>query len=113
MKGISSSESNKTKRKTIYIAKKNNQVVNRSIKPLNNKLSLNDKSEIFQNIKKLNKYNYSNIIVKNNKKLFQLKKLISTGRKNLEDMSKEISKSIVIENPFIRKKIMLEKCALK
>ena len=113
LKGISSSESNKTKRKTIYIAKKNNQVVNRSIKPLNNKLSLNDKSEIFQNMKKLNKYNYSNIIVKNNKKLFQLKKLISTGRKNLEDMSKEISKSIVIENPFIRKKIMLEKCALK
>ena len=111
LKGISSSESNVTKRKTIYIIKKNNQVLNKSIKPSNNKLSLNDKSENFQHMIKINKYNYSNIIVKNNKKLCQLKKLISNGRKNLDDMSKEISKSIVIENPFIRKKIMLEKCA--
>ena len=113
LKGISSSESNKTKRKTINIIKKNNQFLNKSLKSLKNKLLLNDKSGIFQQVKRLDKYHYSNIIIKNNKKLIELKKLISNERKNMDDLSKEISKSIIIENPFIRKKIMLEKCALK
>ena len=113
LKGISSSESNKTKRRTINIIKKNNQFSNKTLKSIKNKLLLNDKSGIFQHVKRLDKYHYSNIIIKNNKKLIELKKIISNERKNLDDLSKEISKSIIIENPFIRKKIMLEKCALK
>ena len=102
MKGISSFESNKIRK--LKIIKKNEQVLNKSIKPINNKLLSNDKSEIFQNIKKLNNYYYSNIIIKNNKKLFELKKLNSNRKKNMDDFSKSISKSIIIENSTSRKK---------
>ena len=98
LKGISSSESNKIRK--LKIINKNEQVLNKSIKPLNNKLLSNDKSEIFQNIKRLNNYYYSNIIIKNNKKLLELKK----NRKNFNNITKSFSKSFVIENPFLRKK---------
>ena len=98
LKGISSSESNKIRK--LKIINKNEQVLNKSIKPLNNKLLSNDKSEIFQKIKRLNNYYYSNIIIKNNKKLLELKK----NRKNSNNITKSFSKSFVIENPFLRKK---------
>ena len=104
LKGISSSETNncKIEEKNFTIKKPN--VLNKRLKPLNNNLSLNENSEIYQYIQRLNKYNYSSIIIKNNKKLHELKKLIIERRKNLDDFSKSINKSIVIENHFSRKK---------
>ena len=104
LKDISSSESNNIKFEPNILFKKSGKVSNKRLKPLNNKLPLNDKSEINQYIKRLNKYNYSNIIIKNNKKLFELKKLNSNRKKNMDDFSKSISKSIVIENSTSRKK---------
>ena len=104
LKDISSSESNNIKFEPNSLIKKSGKVPNKRLKSLNNKLPLNDKSEINQYIKRLNKYNYSNIIIKNNKKLFELKKLNSNRKKNMDDFSKSISKSIVIENSTSRKK---------
>ena len=104
LKGISSSETNncKIEEKNFTIKKPN--VLNKRLKPLNNNLSIKENSEIYQYIKRLNKYNYSSIIIKNNKKLHELKKLILERRKSLDDFSKNINKSIVIENHFFRKK---------
>ena len=71
LKGISSSESNKRIKR---IMNKNiNNIINKSLKSLKDRLSFDDKNELFRHIKRLKKYNYSSIIIKNNKSLLESK----------------------------------------
>ena len=79
LKDISSSNSNKSKRKE---KNKNESLVN--------------KNEIFRRIKIINKPNYSNLL--------EFNKITSDRRKNLNENNKTIIKTIIIENPFLRKK---------
>ena len=62
---------------------------------------LNDRSENAKTLKRLNQFNYSNIMFRNNKKLLQFRKLNSNKRK----ISDDISNSIIIENHAVREKI--------
>ena len=102
MKDISSSNSNKSKSDKKNINNKNHKVIIKNLKPVKNELLINDKSEINKDIN-------SNKIIKNIKKLFEYKRPISIIRKNNYD----INKSIVLENYFLRNKIVLEKRELK
>jgi hypothetical protein len=106
LRDVSSSESNKIKSKSKNIIKKKYKYKICSIKSLKNKLLLNDKSEISQNIKRINENDNSNKKLRNNNNNYiKYMKLKLDRRKILEDNSK----SIVIKNPLLRKKIMLEK----
>ena len=108
LKDISSSDSKKHKWKEKNISKIDERAVIKNLKILKNKLSLYGKNEIFQYTKRLNKYKYPFIINKNNKKLFEFKKYDSTERKNVDYSSK----NVVIENLYLRKKLMFEKNSL-
>ena len=104
LKGFSLSD-RKDSRETTNIIKKNHKCLIQNLKQLNNnnKVSLIDESEIneiYQYRKLLNKNNYSNIIINNNKKLFKFKKLNSNRSKNIND----IYKSIKVENYVLLKK---------
>ena len=101
LKGISSSESNKSKSEANILSKKNNEISFKKIKPWKSKLLLNDRSENAKTLKRLNQFNYSNIMFRNNKKLLQFRKLNSNKRK----ISDDISNSIIIENHAVREKI--------
>ena len=101
LKGISSSESNKSKSEVNILSKKNNEISFKKIKPWKSKLLLNDRSENAKTLKRLNQFNYSNIMFRNNKKLLQFRKLNSNKRK----ISDDISNSIIIENHAVREKI--------
>ena len=79
LKDISSSNSNKSKRKE----KNKNE-------------SLENKNEIFRRIKIINKPKYSNLL--------EFSKITSDRRKILNENNKTIIKTIIIENPFLRKK---------
>ena len=109
LKDISSSDSNKSNRETKNINIKNQKFLIKKSKSLKYKLALNIcQKEIKQYTKRINKYNNSNITIKNNNNLLEFKKPF-TNRMKLED----ISKCITIENPILRKKLILEKGALK
>ena len=54
LKGISSSELNKSKNETNYVSKKNHKIIIKIKKSLNDKLILNNRSAIEQKIKRLN-----------------------------------------------------------
>ena len=108
LKDISSSDSKKYKCKEKNLSKTDERTVIKNLKILKNKLSLYGKNEIFQYTKRLNKYKYPFIINKNNKKLFEFKKYDSTERKNVDYSSK----NVVIENFYLRKKLMFEKNSL-
>ena len=101
LKGISSSESNKSKSEANILSKKNNEISFKKIKAWKSKLLLNDRSENAKTLKRLNQFNYSNIMFRNNKKLLQFRKLNSNKRK----ISDDISNSIIIENHAVREKI--------
>ena len=102
LKDISSSNSNKSKSDKKNINNKNHKVIIKTLKPIKKGFLLNDKSETNKDIS-------SNKIIKNIKKLFEYKRPISIIRKNNDD----INKSIVLENYFLRNKIVLEKRELK
>ena len=102
LKGISSSESNKSKNETNYVSKKNHKIIIKIKKSLNDKLILNNRSAIEQKIKRLNQNNYLNMNIKNNKDLLKLKRVILKRKKFHND----ISKSIAIENNALRKIII-------
>ena len=109
LKDISSSDSNKSNRETKNINIKNQKFLIKKSKSLKYKLALNIcQKEIKQYTKRINKYNNSNVTIKNNNNLLEFKKPF-TNRMKLED----ISKCITIENPILRKKLILEKGALK
>ena len=109
LKDISSSDSNKSNRETKNINIKNQKFLIKKSKSLKYKLALNIcQKEIKQYTKRINKYNNSNITIKNNNNLLEFKKPF-TNRMKLED----ISKCITIEYPILRKKLILEKGALK
>ena len=110
LKDISSSDSNKSKIETTRNKNfKNQKVLKQKSKSLKYKLSLNFfQKEIKQYKKRINKYNNSNVTIKNNNNLLDYRKPF-TNRMKLED----ISKCITIENPILRKKLILEKGALK
>ena len=102
LKGISSSESNKSKNETNYVSKKNHKIIIKIKKSLNDKLILNSRSAIEQKIKRLNQNNYLYMNIKNNKDLLKLKRVILKRKKFHND----ISKSIAIENNALRKIII-------
>ena len=102
LKGISSSESNKSKNETNYVSKKNHKIIIKIKKSLNDKLILNNRSAIEQKIKRLNQNNYLNMNIKNNKDLLKFKRVILKRKKFHND----ISKSIAIENNALRKIII-------
>ena len=104
LKGISSSYSNDSERETKNINKNVNKFIFKSLKPLKNKLLLNDKRKIFPNQKRTNINNISDIMTKNNKKFFKVDILFSNKKDNQNS-----NKSIVIENLFLRKKILFDK----
>ena len=91
------------------INKKISKVINKKLAPLKNKLSMKDKKEIYQYIQRMNKNNDLNRRIKDYKISLELKKLILNRRKNLED----ISKSSIINNHILRKKLISEKSNLK
>ena len=105
LKGISSSDSNMSKSEFKNIKDINIKAQYENCIPIKNKLYLNDKREINEDIKRLNKNKYPIKIIKNIKKLLEYRQPNSNLRKKNEDNTK----NILIENPFIRKKIMLEK----
>ena len=105
LKGISSSDSNMSKSEFKNIKDINIKAQYENCKPIKNKLYLNDKREINEDIKRLNKNKYPIKIIKNIQKLLEYKQLNS----NLRKKNEANKKNILIENPFIRKKIMLEK----
>ena len=104
LKNISSSKSKQSNIETNIVSKKNHKIIIRNIKPLNGKLILKDKSIIDQNLKRQNQNNNSNMLFKNYKNLFKIRKLNSNRIKFLDDNSKSIEK----ENHTLRKKIMLK-----
>ena len=111
LKSIASSESNNSINELKNPNNKYKKILIKGLKPLKDKLSLNNANKTFQYEKNLNKNNYSNIMIQkneNNKRLFKYKKNISNRRKNSDD----ISKSIVIENLYVRKKLLLVKNVL-
>ena len=111
LKSIASSESNNSINELKNPNNKYKKILIKGLKPLKDKLSLNNANKTFQYEKNLNKNNYSNIMIQkneNNKRLFKYKKNISNRRKNSDD----ISKSIVIENLYARKKLLLVKNVL-
>ena len=113
LKDITSAESNKSKSERKNINRKNPKLMIKNLKQIKFEIPLNDKNEIFQYKKRLNKYNYSNMLIKNSKKLFEFKKFISNRKKSLDDINRSISKSIIIENLVFGKKIMLDKSTNK
>ena len=113
LKEVTSAESNKSKTERKNINRKNPKLMIKNLKQIKFEIPLNDKNEIFQYKKRLNKYNYSNMLIKNNKKLFEFKKFISNRKKSLDDINRSISKSIIIENLVFGKKIMLDKSTNK
>ena len=113
LKDITSAESNKNKSERKNINRKNPKLMIKNLKQIKFEIPLNDKNEIFQYKKRLNKYNYSNMLIKNNKKLFEFKKFVTNRKKSLDDINRSISKSIIIENLVFGKKIMLDKSTNK
>ena len=113
LKDITSAESNKSKSERKNINRKNPKLMIKNLKQIKFEIPLNDKNEIFQYKKRLNKYNYSNMLIKNNKKLFEFKKFVSNRKKSLDDINRSISKSMIIENLVFGKKIMLDKSTNK
>ena len=105
LKGISSSDWNISKSEIKNIKDINDIAQYENCKPIKNKLYLNDKREINEDIKRLNKNKYPIKIIKNIKKLLEYRQPNS----NLRKKNEANKKNILIENPFIRKKIMLEK----
>ena len=105
LKDITSANSNKSKSERKNVNRKNPILIIKNLKPIKKELSLNDKSEISQYKKRLNKYNYSNVMIKNNKKLFEFKKFVSNRKNSLDDISRSISKSMVKEILFLEKKL--------
>ncbi len=97
LKGISSL-SNKSKSEVKRLSRQNHK---NKIKNLKNYLLLYDKSDIYQNIKRINNNRSSTMIKKNNKFFF-----------NRSQSLKNINKSVSIENPLLRKKIKLKKIVL-
>ena len=73
LKGISSSDSNITKKDIKNISKINMNNNDKNLKSLINKISLYDKTDIYNNIKKINNNNNSNIPFKKDK-IFKLRK---------------------------------------
>ena len=113
LKDITSAESNKSKSERKNINKQNPKLMIKNLKQIKFEIPLNDKNEIFQYKKRLNKYNYSNMLIKNNKKLFEFKKFVTNRKKSLDDINRSISKSMIIENLVFGKKIMLDKSTNK
>ena len=113
LKDITSAESNKSKSERKNINRKNPKLMIKNLKQIKFEIPLNDKNEIFQYKKRLNKYNYSNMLIKNNKKLFEFKKFVTNRKKSLDDINRSISKSMIIENLVFGKKIMLDKSTNK
>ena len=113
LKDITSAESNKSKSERKNINRKNPKLMIKNLKQIKFEIPLNDKNEISQYKKRLNKYNYSNMLIKNNKKLFEFKKFVTNRKKSLDDINRSISKSIIIENLVFGKKIMLDKSTNK
>ena len=113
LKEVTSAESNKSKSERKNINRKNPKLMIKNLKQIKFEIPLNDKNEIFQYKKRLNKYNYSNMLIKNNKKLFEFKKFVTNRKKSLDDINRSISKSIIIENLVFGKKIMLDKSTNK
>ena len=104
LKGISSSTWEKNKEEIKKISNKNHKVKSKKLKY---KILLYDKTDIYNNIKKIINNN-SNIIIKNNNRLSKFKNFIINEKKSLED----INKSGFIENPISRKKITIKKNVL-
>ena len=98
LKGISSTLSNKSKSEVKRLSRQNHK---NKIKNLKNYLLLYDKSDIYQNIKRINNNRSSTMIKQNNKFFF-----------NRSQSLKNINKSVSIENPLLRKKIKLKKIVL-
>ena len=113
LKDITSAESNKSKSERKNINRKNPKLMIKNLKQIKFEIPLNDKNEIFQYKKRLNKYNYSNMLIKNNKMLFEFKKFVTNRKKSLDDINRSISKSMIIENLVFGKKIMLDKSTNK
>ena len=110
LKGISLSDSNISQSEIKNEDNKNQKVFIKKLKPLKNKsTSNNNENEINQYKNRLNNYNFSSVIIKNNKILFKLKKIIANQRKNWED----ISKCITIEKPVSKKKTYIIKKLFK
>lgn len=107
LKDISSSESNKSKSKS-GSKNKNKKCRKVKIKNLKNKILLFNKAEIYRNSNGINKNKNSYKIIENNSKFFGLNKIM-INRPKIND---DISKSIDLENPILRKKINLEKSVL-
>ena len=105
LKDISLPDSNKSKYKRKILSKNEGKCSIKNLKPLRKNLSLNDTSEIFQYTKRLNQYNYPNALIKNIKNLKEFKKKFLNELKNLDYFNKDV----VLENLYLRKKIMIEK----
>ena len=45
------------------------------------------------------------MLIKNNKKLFEFKKFVTNRKKSLDDINRSISKSMIIENLVLEKKL--------
>ena len=104
LKGIiTSSESNKSQSEKNILNKKNSKILIKKIKPRKKKLVLNDRSENSKRLKRLNHYNYSSVMFRNNKKILQFRKLNSNNKKILYN----INNSIIIENDILGEKIIL------
>ena len=82
--------------------KKSYKVINEKLEPLENKLYINEKKEIYQYIQRIKNNNNLNKHFNNYKKFLEFKKLITNRRKNLED----ISKSSIISNHILRNKLI-------
>ena len=94
LKGIPSTESDKSKSKEKKSNKKSPKTKNKNLK-LN--VSLYDKTDIYHNIKRIKINNNSNKIIKNKvSKLSKFKKFILNRKNNPENKSKSINKSIII-----------------
>lgn len=104
LKDISLSDSNKCKYNGKILKKNKGKPSIKNLKPLKKNLSLNDINEIFQYTKRLNQYKYPNTMIKNFQNLLEFKKQFPIERKNFD----YFSKNVVLQNLFLRKKIMLE-----
>ena len=106
LKGISSSESNKSKSEINKLIKRNLNHKIKNLQSLLNKSIIYEKKNIYSNTKRTNKTNnsYTKIKKDNYNKILKLKKFIPHRSKFLE----HINKSITIGNPNLKEKILLE-----
>ena len=106
MKSISSSESNKSKSEINKLIKRNLNHKIKNLQSLINKSSIYEKKNIYINTKRTNKTNNSDIKIKkdNYNEILKFRKFISHRHKYLA----HINKSVIIGNPNLKEKILLE-----